>query len=647
MPLDITALTNWLSEYDPANLHSEDDVETKFVQPLFCLLGYPDTHRRGKYPITLHTGRKGRRHEVDQIYFASANAHEQKLGSVLVIVEAKRSDISKIDEAIAQAQSYGEHLRPLLLVVTNGTRLVILRRRRFDADEEIINHSLDKLRTIKGAQELIDLVAFETVLHQHEQLTDELSHQQFVALEQALRAHPDIQTLLAQGDFAETVARDGQSLRVTRAKVQIEGVLPLCLGGGSCDITFSHISRRGLRIQLDHAEILRSLMIGVGSNPAWDTRHFIERQSEDRYLVRLGAVETQVSEREAQDLCACIDLFAGSYRDAMMQAEDILQSWTFPLIIYEGDPAFYLTSFHASLLKPLQKFIDQHDWQRAEGDPAWRVFEFWSPGFQIGHRDGIHALIALTQHLTLATLSSASLRHLLYVLPDGRPLPDLTISPEEWEQNVGQRGQWTVQQTYQWLSEQLIPEVERRHWSQSSTRKRRIPIGQSREKQNSQFYRSHELIQTSDLVPYIEDIQRWLTTNPVRMIQTDVIKGTYSQLLDLARRANPSQLGLHYVTSNMVSVTPEVERPVDGSPAEHLADFFQRGERLARYLDQSPTIPLHLCDHVMRSFYALYRDARIDASQRQLHRLWKVVKPLWQLAQFELRHVWPRLESQK
>src|SRR5215213_3806954 len=218
MPVDSTTLTNWLAAYDPSGLHNEADVEAKFVQPLFRLLGYPDSHQRGKYPVTIHAGRKGRKHEVDQVYFASSDPSQQKPGKALIIVEAKRIDVSNLDAATAQAQSYGEQLRPLLLVITNGLHLLILRRRRFGSDEVIINTPVQQLVAADSVRELIELVEFETVLRQHAQLIDELSHERSVILDQALRAHPDIQEILAQGDFVEAEIRNGQSLRVARVK---------------------------------------------------------------------------------------------------------------------------------------------------------------------------------------------------------------------------------------------------------------------------------------------------------------------------------------------------------------------------------------------------------------------------------------------
>jgi len=643
MPLPPTKLLAWLTAYDPTALYTEDDVETKCVLPLFRLLGYPEQNRRGKYPLDLNIGSKGRKYEVDQVYFAAAEPAAQSMGNTLVIVEAKRTSVDDLDSAIAQAQSYSERLRPVLLVVTNGVRLVVLRRRRFDSDETVLAEDIKSLADDRGAQAINSLLSFEVVLALHQQLTNDLAYDQFIRLEQALRTHPDIQQILAQGDFAEGEQREGRVLRVTRPKVQIEGELPLCLGGGSCEITFSHILRRGLRLHLDHADILSTLMVGIGSELAWDTRRFIEREAEDSYRVRVGDMETQLSLQEAQDLCACIDRFAGAYRDTLMDTEDALESWEFPLSSWHSGPAFYLTSVKNPFWEQLRQFADQNEWQRGEIDRGWRIFEHWAPGIRVGHERGDHAWIVPARQLNSMLPTEPDLVHLLYVLPCGLPPPDRDVPRdiENWKRHLGPNGLWSVGQTNQWLSSKLLPEVKRR----SQLHLKRGPFGQFRQTVTSQPYPANGPVEnTKQLVRYIEDIQRWLTYNPVRLIQSSLITPAYEHLLDLARGAEASAVSQHYVTSNMFKATADLDLPQATTPEELTRDYFVRGDVISDYLIRTPTVSPRLLDYVMRSLFGLYENATIATSQSALSQTWAAVRPLWRLAQFEQRHVWPCLE---
>lgn len=644
MPVPLTELIAWLAAYEPATLYTEDDVETKFVLPLFRLLGYPEQQRRGKYPLALNIGSKGRKHEVDQVYFASADPARQTLGNALVVVEAKRTSVNDLESAIFQAQSYSDRLRPVLLVVTNGVRLEILCRRRFDPDEAVLSDEIAALAELQAAQALVDLLGYESVLALHQRLINELAYEQYVRLEQALRAHPDIQEILGQGDFTESEEREGRALRITRAKVQIEGELPLCLSGGSCEITFSHILRRGLRLHLDHAAILRTLIVGIGSDLAWNTRRFIEREGEDSYRVRVGDMETQISLQEAEDLCACVDRFAGAYRDVMMEAEDALGSWEFPLTSWNGDPAFYLTSVKTSFWKQLRRFADRHQWCRNEIERGWRIFEHWAPGIRVGHENGDHAWIATITELDGALSVEPELQHLVYVLPYGLPPPDRAVltHQEDWELYLGAQGSWTVGHTYQWLTAKLLPEVKQ----QSRFRLRHVQYDQFRQVVHDLPYPSPEPItSTKQLAPYIYHIQFWLAFAATRLIPSTLLAEPYECLLDLARGAREKDICQHYVMSNMIKVTSGLEIPESQMPEDEMRAYFARGELLRDYLRRIPTVPPRMFEYVMRSFFGLYEDADIKASQAALNRTWKVLRPLWRLAQFEQRHVWPCLEN--
>ncbi len=516
--------------------------------PLFRLLGYPEDHRRGKYPVKIHQGRKGRNHEIDHIYFDSAEKDQQIIGKALVIVEAKRVNDNGIDIAIAQAQSYAERLRPLLIVVTNGHRLRVFRRHYRALDEDIIDYTASELATPEGIQQITSLLNFDAVLDQH-RLLHELPHKQFISVEQALRAYPDIQELLRQGDFAEAEERNQLQLRVARPKVQIEGTLPVCMGGGSCEITFSHLLRRGLRIQLNHNDILAQLMVGIGSDPSWDTRRFIERETEETYLVHLGNLETRLSIQEAHDLCTCVDSFAGAYRGTIMQAEDVLESWLCPLSLYEGDLAFYLTSIHPSFWKQVRKFADDHDRRGQIKNHGWDRFEFWVPGFRIGHESGDHAWIATSSDPRCNPPIGLELKHLVYVIPNGKPIPDMRVAATEWQDNIGSKGQWSVRYTYEWLTDKLMPEVEQRCRANSEQLSEHLYFGQTHCTPSIKTYPHHDKIESSaQLVPYIADIQRWLTRYSARMVQTQDILKPYNHLFGLARNADYAQINLETIS---------------------------------------------------------------------------------------------------
>ncbi|MGB3509754.1 MAG: type I restriction enzyme HsdR N-terminal domain-containing protein, partial [Microcoleaceae cyanobacterium] len=118
----IDLLVEWINNFNPELLQNEDDVETRFVLPFFQHLGYPENNRRGKYPIkTYQPGKKqGRDPEADHVYFSTNDQEKQNADTSLIIVEAKKPTEKNLEPHIKQAKFYGDHLKSVFLVVTNG-----------------------------------------------------------------------------------------------------------------------------------------------------------------------------------------------------------------------------------------------------------------------------------------------------------------------------------------------------------------------------------------------------------------------------------------------------------------------------------------------------------------------------------------------
>jgi tetratricopeptide (TPR) repeat protein len=153
----------WILNFDPHLLQNEDDVETKFVIPLFTHLGYPEACYRGKYPIkTYKPGRQGRKPETDRIYFSVGNPDEQDSHTSLILIEAKEPQKKNLDEDVAQAKFYGYHLTPPFLVVTNGYHLKVIRRYAY-REEMLFDCTVEELHDEATATAFYNQLHFETV----------------------------------------------------------------------------------------------------------------------------------------------------------------------------------------------------------------------------------------------------------------------------------------------------------------------------------------------------------------------------------------------------------------------------------------------------------------------------------------------------
>lgn len=200
MSKHVTQFVEWIQSFDENLLQNEDDVETKFVLPLFQYLGYPEKCRRGKFPLKIYNpGKGGRKPEADQVFFSEEKPEKQNADSALVVVEAKEPEKIDLSEDISQAKFYGYHLNPIFLVITNGSKLIALKRHRFREEEVLFNDNIEKLRDRIQASQIYDHLNFEIVKRIKAQEANVITHQKYVKLDRALQQYPDLREILAKG----------------------------------------------------------------------------------------------------------------------------------------------------------------------------------------------------------------------------------------------------------------------------------------------------------------------------------------------------------------------------------------------------------------------------------------------------------------
>jgi hypothetical protein len=614
----------WMTTLALGVLHNEDDVETKFVLPLFEHLGYPESHRRGKYPVVEQSGSQGRKKEIDQVYFSLDDASLQTENTALVLVEAKRQDVADLSKAVQQAQSYGHWLKPLLLVITNSRQLIILRRHRYRADEHVFNAPVDTLSDPVRAGNLYDQLNFETVCQLKQRLVDELNHEQLVRLEQALQAYPDIQAILTQGDFVPNISYEGRQLVVVRRKVAIEGELPLAFGEGSCTITFSHVLRRGLRIHLSHHDILAAFMIGIGTPPAWQARRFIDPEGEGLFRVRLGRTTTLLSDEEADDLCACIDTFAKKYRAVIFETEDLLKTWRSHLVPTFDGLGCYLLSVRAATWRAMRRFGEEFDW--GNGNTPWHIFERYAPALRISHSKQDHAFIYGFEHLPDHVSLLSGYVHLVHVLPGAILKQAEHESQQPWPLSIGQHGLWTADYTQRWVEQEFLPRLRSHRIGRElgGIWERDVMV---RDQDLAPSYPESDVLPSAEaLIVFIEDIHLWLTSYQVKTIPTESLRNLFIALLKLAQHADPTHIDLHYAASRAgvkdVEQSEFVQFQFGKNPQRASEVYSKILTTLQEHVAQMATVPYvspYWADYLIRSLHAILEDGRIKCSQATLN----------------------------
>jgi hypothetical protein len=615
-------------------------VETKVVLPLFQHLGYPENNRRGKYPLKNYSpGKQGRKPEIDQVYFAAASDKpaEQNADTALVIVEAKEPQIADLEDAIQQARFYGEHLTPPFLVVTNGHRLVVLKRRRFRGDELVLDMAIDDLKDEVQLIGLYDQLNFDIVKHVKVHTEDVVTHEQYVRLERGLRRYPDLQALLDKDDFKPSLTREDNRLTVVHPKVAIVCELPVGFGEGSCKIEFSNIKLGGLSIYLDHRTILRELMIGLHTQPHWHLRHFLSQVGET-FEARLGQTKVLLSEVEARDLCKCVDEVCQEYKQEIVATETTLETWNFYPTQVEDIRGFHLLSVKQWLWDLMQKFSWEFDWSK--GDSEWHMFDAMHMGLRIDHKKThTHAYIwpkVDNYH------KSHGYIELVYEIPTWLLKSALYNNVTSWSQVVGPRGIWTASYTKNWLVQRFIPRVLEQFPWDANVRQFK-PDKDVHDEEEKEFIPLDEISETKQLGPYVRMVEHLLWSPSIR--DASKLREYYAAMTELARRANSDTFNLGYVIGKTAVLYYEQHEDEDREDAHRrewdyyndvLGLLYKNVERIKHCIYEEYSN----VDLITRIFAAIIEQGDIEFTQAQLNAAKRAMIPIWELYRFEYRYLY-------
>lgn len=654
----INLLVNWIQDFDPTCLRNEDDVETKFVLQLFKLLGYLDEYRRGKYPLTMYNpSTRGRKLEIDYVYFSTNEDNKQQADTCLIIVEAKKPG-ENLDQALQQALLYGSYLEPILYVMTNGTQIKVVKRKRFRGQEIVFDDIVNLLGKREIAEKFYRQLNFNTVKNLNENIANVLSHEQYVLLDESLRRHPDIREILDKGDFTPEVKQEPRKLTVVKPKVAISCTLPRSFNEGSCQIEFSSVTLRGLTLKVNHSEIIGNLITGLNTKPEWTARRFIKSTTNETYGVSFGNASFILSSKEASELCDCIDEVFSVYKNLILEDEQVLECRDFDYVPIKARQAwgFRLFSVKKRLWELMYSFANHFFREEVDWD------FFYSNRRALDIRYGMNNC-ALVQ--PQASYLSSDYLDLIYQIPEKFVLDDIERSENttSWRDGVGTEGLWTVKYTKQWLLNTFIPKTinffKQNHkrlldaqckyyvsllekvdisdyddysyeWDIDEDVDDRVPLQEA----NNLKY----------LVPYVEDIQSWLYDHRYN-ISAFLLRSYYKVFTELSKKSNSTSVDLNYIAENIGAI----ERKIKGERIEGTEWTGQRVLNSLQYhverIDAVEFEEAEVADLMSRTFIAILKDWDVHCSQADLNIAKQALFPLWKESRFEERYVLPYLND--
>ncbi|GHO96306.1 hypothetical protein KSF_063540 [Reticulibacter mediterranei] len=654
----------WASSFNPSTLQSEDDVETKFVLPLFKLLGYPEAYRRGKYPMDDYQSRKaGRKPEADQVYFSTEEQDKQNADTALLLIEAKKREIYDLSGAIVQAKYYGNLLKPPFLVITNGQQMIVLKRHQHHDEEIIADITIEQLSDQATASTLYDQLQFETVKKLKEQLLDPLRHIQYVELMRTLERYPDIQEQLAKGDFEPSIVRDERLLSVVKSKVAITCELPIVFAEGSCQIEFSNILLRGLTCHLSHEEILTKFLIGLETPPDWEARPFLQRTKQNTFEAQLGKTTVILSKREADELCNAVDEVCKQYKAIMLKATNILETWDFRPEKIEHEKGFELLSVETWLWEKMQQFAYEFDYDK--GDSEWHIFDRRNLSIRVCPKGGSdHVIIwpkfgnGLFPNGMVDLLYIDSITYLyLYKEPD--------VTYDSIFQNVGPHGVWTASYTKKWLEQHFIPKVlsyfRINYLSPKGMRKNLIewillklfPFSKSSQKRRDAVIQASTLDYSSEdeipwaeickleqFAPYMHKIQSWFhhyRSYGASNMAASLLRPYYAAFTGLARCVDPTTVNVEYILGNLGAVGLRTKDDEDTDSQSHFSTYDDALTFLAKQvvrIQEANYENHYVADLLSRAFITIVEEGTFHLQQNQINAAKLALFPLWEQCRF-------------
>ncbi|MEH2123529.1 hypothetical protein [Nostoc sp.] len=640
IPESIKKFITWIQGFDHRVLRNQDDVKEKLILPMFRYLCYPERCHREYSLRTYQSETYTKNIEIAQIYFATDDVKKHNTNTSLIFVEAIEPQKIKLTEAIEQARFYSNHFNTLFFIVTNGYEIKVFQRLHYNREELVFDLNIDSLKNNDIASNFYNKLNFDVVKNIDKNTAMILTYTKCNLIENLILRNPDLQFFLEKCDFEPSITLEDYHLVVVKPKVAIACNLPKAFGEGNCQIEFSSILFKGLKIHLNHQDILGQLMTGLHTQPDWGCRRFLKELDKDNFTVNLGQITVILSKLEATDLCLCVDEICQKYKNSIIEFENTLETWNFKFVNLSEVRGFMLFSVRQDLWELMQQFAKEFDYKK--GKSEWHLF----------HRENIS--IRVSRGIRDHTFIFPKVDRYLSVLPSNQvniiyEVNDINLQSIErakfglWQQDIGVRGTWTARYTKQWLLDKYIPKVIN-YYSEDSQLSEAELLGKITNNRRERAL-IKEIDNIIDLVPYLRDIQSWLHIY-VENIAASLLKPYYQAYTNLVRNTDSSIIGIDYIFGNLRRVewknSPEenYSNPTDWKNLTFKYAIDCLDKQIVR-INNSEYENSFKADLITRIFIWIIENGKISFSQAQLSAAKQALIPLWEQSRFEMRYMYP------
>ncbi len=453
------------------------------------------------------------------------------------------------------------------------------------------------------------------------------------------------------------------ALTVHAETVQIHCLLPTGITPQASG-SYARFRQRHVTANLTEQDILWHFLIGLHTPLEAQTRTSIAPFG-STWLLHLGSMSTEITDEEAADVCACIDIVGQKYLDALQEASSLLDVWSYSQIEVDGSRGVFILAVSAGLWHLMQLFVD--DFSKQRGASHWHIFDNGANNVRICRmKPGIHATI----HPVFAhpTLPSGSIG-LMYVYPDQHLAHAEHRQETPWQEQIGPDSFWTASFTEDWLTQQFIPEVlahfQRPVITFPRTNKRRLamlaralsPRSHASQQRIQTPYRSLRreehlpLASLSDvwqLSLFLEDIRAWLACYPARDLSTDLLAPFYKGLTEIARQMevplSDDDFSLWYYVKSAFPENDTAAKDWDMQGREGAQTYAYMLQALDLHVNRVETHPVESVwqAHALTcAFLLIVQNGQAKESSIHLENAVQALTPLWQYARCITRYCRP------
>ncbi|MBD2353323.1 hypothetical protein H6G41_01585 [Tolypothrix sp. FACHB-123] len=636
----IKQFNQWIQSFNYQILENVDDVKNRFILPMFQYLGYPNKCLKSKFTVSKYASSINSANlEINKIYLHSDVIELNNTDTAIVIIDIKNPRETNLSPAIVESSLASISVKPLFLIITNGYEIQVFQYWRYRPLHCLFDITVETLKKQEIAIDFYQTLNFLYVSSINKNLDNLFTFKHHNLLEKHLRRYAYWQDLLNQTDFQPEITQKGNQLIVVKPKVAIKCNLPQAFSEGDCEIEFSNIMFRGIKISINHRQILDNLMIGLNTQPHWQCRPFIKQVDKNIFEAVLGETTIILSELETIDLCLCIDEICQEYKKSIIEFENNLETWEFEFIEVAGIRGFKICDVEPKLWELMYKFA--HEFTYYKGKSAWHLFnhENFSIRLSRGIRDHVLITPKASSYCSLLPYTKISI---IYTINAIHLQPLDKKEQNYWQRNIGTQGTWTAKYTKKWLLEQYIPKVINYYSQQNQFSINDIVSAIKK----SQPERSTivAIDDIKNLLPYLKDIQSWFNLYRENIAAT-ILRLYYRTFTDLVRNTDSSINGMDYLTANLQRIDWQNSQGLVDSRISQYKKFSSFKNAINCLDEQVTRINNHdyekslNADSITRIFIWIIENGKISYSQPQMNAAKQALLPLWEECRFEMRHV--------